>query len=257
MFAVVAVPRLLAAAELPRDRWPELLDEDKDWKLFEAAVRQADAEPGNYEIRLRAAQLGFYVWRLEKKDLKKRLNVAKTVAKVSQQAVALRPDHPGGYHWLGAGIGMIGLTQGVLNSLMLVPQVRTAFEKSIAINPGWLHGSALAQLSRLYTMVPGFPLSIGNADKAEELARQAIKEDPNYVLQRLYLADILWMEGKNTAALKELDTLDNLKVNDELMYFALEVSKVKAEELRKLIKSGAKRDRFYDVLSDIQPGIVH
>ncbi len=249
-------PSSSAAEELPRSRWPELLQPARVDALLTAALQQSKRRPDDFDAHLRVAQVGFYAWRLENKDLKRRLQFANVVLRAGEEAVRLKPNHPGGHHWLGAGVGMIGLTQGVLNSLQLVPRLKDAMEKSVELNPGWLHASAMAQLARLYTMVPGFPVAIGDLDKAEKYAREAIRLEPNYALQRLYLADLLWYRGKNDEALAELARLEKLKPVDELTYFALETSRVKARELAALIRKGETRARFYDVLSDIQPGLV-
>ncbi len=249
--------RPVGAEELPRERWPETLQPARVESLLNEALHKVQAQPGSIEAHLRVAQLGFYAWRLEKTDNRKRLRIAFRVLEAGEKLLKLDSDHPGGWHWVGAGYGMIGLTKGVLNSLQLVPKIKAPMEKSIALDAGWLHASALAQLSRLYTMIPGFPLSIGDAALAEKYAREAISLDPQFALQRLYLADLLWYQGRVREALAELDAFEKLQPVDELSWFSYEVSKPKAAELRERILKGEKRDRFYDVLSDIQPGLVN
>ncbi len=257
LVAFAAAPQSALAADLPRSRWAETLQLDRVESLLNQALQKARAEPNNIDAHLRVARLGFYAWRLEKSDNRKRLQIAYKVLEAGRKAVEIDPGHPGGWHWLGCGYGFIGLTQGILNSLHLLPKVKQPMEKSAELDPAWMHGSALAQLARLYAVVPGFPVSIGNPAKGEEYARRAITLDPDYPIHRLYTADLLWYQGRTDEALAQLEAFFNVKPDSEVAWFTLEVSKPKAREMRELILKGEKRDRFYDVLSDIAPGIVN
>ena len=247
----------LFADKPPSYTWEETLDPDRVERLLGAYVEAAQSRPDDYDVRISAAQLAFYAWRLEAADNRARLRYATTAVRMSTEAVALKPGRAEGHHWLGAGLGMVGLTRGVLNSLQMVPDIKRAFDRSIEIDPDYLDASALGQLSRLLTMVPGFPVSIGSRSKAMEYVREAAQRGPNQTLYPLYKADLLWAAGDDEAALTELERIPAMKPESEIQFFTYETSKQKAKELAELIRSGARRDPFYDVLSDIQPGIVN
>ncbi len=255
--AVFAVFGVSPAGAVPRAyKWAETTQPDRVDVLLTEYLGAVRAHPKDYDLACRTAQLAFYAWRLEKKDVAKKLRMAKLMTQLGKTATELRPDGAEGWHWYGAGLGTIGLTQGVLNSLQLVPEIKRAFERSIELNPNYLEGSALLQLARLYTMVPGFPISIGDHKKALELLNEALtRSKGNQSLHHMYIADVLWAAGKEEEALKHLKMV-NVPVENEIQYFVYEVSKDKAAEMEALIRSDARRDPFYDVIGDFQPGLV-
>lgn len=256
--AVALTAPAAARAERPADlaAWADALNQGKVEGAMAAHASYAQAHPGDFDVRVRAAILAFYAWRLEKTDNKRRLQFAKLAYRMGKEAAELQPKRAEGWHWMGAALGMIGLTRGVLNSLQLIPQGKQALEKSIALDPDYFDASAMAQLARVYTMVPGFPLSIGDKKKALELLQEARRRAPTASLWTLYYADLLWALGRGDEALAELAKFDAQKPTVEHEYFTYHTSKAKREELEKLIRSGAARDPFHDVLSDIQPGLV-
>lgn len=256
VIALLSTSLPAAAEKLPEITWAETLEQTKVEKLAGVYAAYADENPKDFDVRVRTAIFGFYAWRLEKKDNRRRLKFAKLAYTMGKEAADLRPDRAEGWHWMAAGLGMIGLTRGVLNSLQIIPQGKVAFEKSVAIDPNYFDASAIAQMARVYTMVPGFPLSIGDKKKALELLVDAKKRAPTASLWTLYLADLLWALGRNEEALAALEKFDAQKPTVEHEYFTYNTSKPKKAELEALIKSGAKRDPFHDVLSDLQPGLV-
>lgn len=237
--------------------WSDMTNPHRVDGLIAQYTKALQQDPRNVELRSKTLILLFAAWRMENKDQKKRIVTGKQVVKLSKEWTALDPKHPGAHHWYGAGVGMIALSRGVLNSLQLVPELKNALEKSAALDDSYLDASALCQLGRMYTMLPGFPLSLGSHQKAMEYLLLAKKKGPGFTLAQLYYADLLWAMGKNTEALAELEKIAPNKPKTEVQYFTYEVNKDKAVELKKLIESGAPRAPFYDVLSDIQPGLVN
>lgn len=236
--------------------WNDTLIPEKVDRLLAGYMRRAKESPADYESREKAALLTFYAWRLEKKDNVRRLQMAKLTVRFGKEMIDLRPDLAPGYHWVGAGMGMVGLTRGVLNSLQLVPQIKLNLEKSAQIDPAYIDGNALATLGRVYTVLPGFPLSIGDKEKALQLLIKARKAGPGFTLTQLFLGDLLWALGRNDEAIAEFDKIAANKPKTEQQFFLYETNRKKAAEVVELIRSGAARDPFYDVLSDIQPGLV-
>lgn len=236
--------------------WNDTLNPDKVDKLLAGYMRRAKESPADFAAREKAALLSFYAWRLEKSDNARRLQVAKLTVKFGKEMIDLRPDLAPGYHWVGAGLGMVGLTRGVLNSLQLVPQIKIHLERSAQIDPGYIDGNGLATMGRVYTVLPGFPLSIGDKEKALQLLLKARKVGPGFTLTQLFLGDLLWALGRADEAIAEFERIAANKPKTEQQFFLYETNKKKAAEVVALIRSGAQRDPFFDVLSDIQPGLV-
>lgn len=236
--------------------WEDTVKPARALELLQQYANFVKDNPTNFEARIVFAQLSFVNWRLEKRDNKRRLEFAKMMLKNAQQMIQMEPKRAEGYHWMGAALGTAALTRGILNSLQLVPELKKNFEKSIELDPKYLTGSALVQMARVYTMLPGFPMSIGDKDLAMKYLARAKDIGPNFTLNNLYLADLYWHFGRTQDALAELDKIALIKPKSEVEYFLLHTNLEKAKELRQKILSGAQRDPFYDVLSDIQPGLV-
>jgi tetratricopeptide (TPR) repeat protein len=246
-----------AAAEPPAYTWQDTLDNAKVNRLLADYVKLAQSEPENFELRLRAAQLCYYAWRLEGESNKRRVELGKLSLKLAKEAVALKPDAPGGYLWAGSSVALIGLPRGILNSLQLVPDGKAYLEKSIAIDPNYLNGTGFALMGHAYAVVPGFPLSVGDKNKALAYLAKARKMDPNSTLTLLFVGDLFWSMGKSKEALDALEEIAAHKPTNELEYFLDETNKRKAREMIEKIKAGEARDPLHDVISDIQPGLVN
>jgi len=245
------------ALELPSYSWKETLDKQRVDRLLVESVNLAQANPAHFEIRMQAARLGYYAWRLEAESNSQRTQFGQLIYRLAKEAIALRPDHPGGHLWAGTGLAMMGLPRGILNSLQLVPEGRQHFEKSIELDPTYLNGIAYALMGHAYAVVPGFPLSIGDKKRAQQYLVKAREADPDSTLTLIFIGDLLWDQGRNEDAVKILEEIAAKKPKTELDYFFYETNKRKARELIEAISSGAKRDPLTDVVSDLKPGFVN
>jgi tetratricopeptide (TPR) repeat protein len=246
-----------SALEMPSYSWGDTLDKGRVNRLLVQSVNLAQANPGHFDIRIQAAQLGYYAWRLEADSNTQRIQFGQLIYRLAKEAIALQPDHPGGHLWAGTGLAMMGLPRGILNSLQLVPEGRRHFEKSIELDPTYLNGIAYASIGHAYAVVPGFPISIGDKRKAQEYFVKAREMDPDSTLTLIFIGDLLWDLGRNQEAIKVLEEIGTKKPKTELDHFMFETNKRKARELIDLIRSGAKRDPLMDVISDIRPGFVN
>lgn len=252
MFMLLAAP---LRADAPAYAWADTLNYTKVRALITAYAKLAHDNPKDYDSRVKTAQLSFYGWRLEKESNRRRLELAKLMLKVSKEAIALDPNRAEAYMWAGAGLGCVGLTRGILSSLQLIPQGKEYLEKSISVDPNYFDAGALLLLGRAYTVVPGFPLSVGDKTKALKLLRLAKTKAPSSTLIEICLADLLWAHEHNTEAIAILEKIADNKPKSEFEHFMFETNKRKAQEMIALIKTGTPRDPFFDVVSDIQPGI--
>lgn len=239
--------------EIPKFPWEDILNVEKVQPHYQQRLRRLAGEANDFDLRMNLAKLGYVLWRLEEKDNERRIQLSKTVIRASQEAIQLRPDDPAGYYYLAAGIGMMGNSRGVLNSLQLLPQLKSNFEKSIQLNPDFIHANALAHLGHLYNVVPGFPVSVGDRTKGAKLLLEARKRDPGDSLSYLYMADLLWRQGKPDLALSELEKVGGSKPDSLEQFFTYTMAKRKAAEMTALIKKGELRDPFFDVTSELQP----
>lgn len=122
----------------------------------------------------------------------------------AKKAVALEPEKPDGYYWLGVNYGVYGSAKGVLKSLSLVDDIKRAMNKIIDLDREYEDGGPDRVLGRVYFKVPGF--AGGNKKKSLEHLLKSKELGPNDPLTRYYLADTY-------LALKEVD-----KAREELEY---------------------------------------
>lgn len=237
--------------------WGEPLKPGKAERLAEAYLNESKKNPNDLKLREKAAVLLLAAWKFEGKDLKKRHKLAKALIAAGKEMIKLAPEKPQGYHWYGVGIEAWGLSRGVLNSLQLVPEGKKALERSIAIDPTYLFGSAQLQLGRALLLLPGFPLSIGNRDEALRLTLEGVKQNPNFTMGVLYLADLYWMIGRTDDAVREAKKIATLKPTNEYEYLTYEVAVEKAQYIIEKIKAGEKREPYIDwIWMELQPGLI-
>ncbi len=242
------VQSLLRQAD--RIEWSQMTNPAVVKKHLDLYLQATKADPNNLHAHLRACEMAYYAWRLET-DSKARLAVAKVALAMAKKATQLDPKSAAAWYWLGSHYAVIGLTQGVLNSLQLIPEGKKSYDQSIALDPSYRKGTAIANLARVYMVVPGFPMSIGDVDKATQMLNDGYRANPDSTYFPLYLADLAWSQGYEDAALKYLqDVLDKPDGKNDYTILVNQVNRRKARDMMALIKSGAKRDRFNDVLSD-------
>ncbi len=82
------------------------------------------------------------------------------------------------HFWYMVNVGRIGQTKGVLNSLILVPEVEKEINKTLQLDPE--HTGALDAKAMLFYELPG--LLGGNLNKSIEALTEGIALDSNYTL---------------------------------------------------------------------------
>jgi tetratricopeptide (TPR) repeat protein len=89
--------------------------------------------------------------------------------------------------WAGA--------EGGLGALGKVKDARAALERAIQLDPQALQGSAYTSLGALYDRVPGWPVSFGDEDKADQLLRKALQINPTGIDSLYFWGDHLNRQG--------------------------------------------------------------
>lgn len=142
-----------------------------------------------------------------------RVTVLEKGEKYARRAIEIKPDKVEGHFWLGVCLGRIGEERGVLNSLFLVGPIRDEMEKCLAIDP--TYDGAHHVLGVLFRKAPGWPLSSGDINKAEEHALLAVKYGPNRTLNHLGLAEVYIARDENKEAREQLNIVINLPLEPD------------------------------------------
>ncbi len=255
VLGVIAVPTVAPASSAAlferanRIDWSALGTPAPVQRHLEQFLQVVKADPEHREARIRALEFTFYAWRMEP-DRTRRLALVKNGLRLAQDALKRFPRSGPIHYWHGSMVAMLGLTQGVLNSLQLIPAGKASLEKAVELDEGYRDGQAIANMARVYTVVPGFPISLGDKEKGKKMLREGYRKYPNSSYFPLFLADAEWADGNVEAALRLAREAQHKPRRNDYSGLVNAINARKAKELEKLIRSGAVRDRFHDVLSD-------
>jgi tetratricopeptide (TPR) repeat protein len=107
----------------------------------------------------------------------KPLSILEEGKKYAEQAVEINADSARAYFWLAALQGRIGQERGIINSLFMVKPMRDSLERAIELDPQY--APAYDVMAQLYMQAPGWPVSIGDEEKALEYRRKSVRLAPN------------------------------------------------------------------------------
>ena len=189
--------------------------------------------PDNYEVFWKAAR-SYNEYAALTSDPLKTYERAITYA---QRSLELETNNPNAHFWLAVLYGQIGQAKGILNSLLLVEKMKDELEKCLHFDPKFDY--AYHVLATLYLRAPGWPISIGDKNKALEYQLHAVKLNPNYLPYQWALYQIYDRLGKKDAAKEILQLIDQIPVEYSLESFYNEPitpKKIK-EQASKLLQS--------------------
>lgn len=144
--------------------------------------------------------------------------------------------------YAGAEIGFSVLSK--------VEQARALFQKSIAIDPKALDGTAYVALGNLYHRLPGWPFSFGDDAAARRYFEAAQRLFPKAIDTNYFLGDFLLSEGEYEQALRYLEIADRAEIRAESRISDL---KLKEEVTQALADARARNDKRSDFFTQFIP----
>lgn len=211
----------------------ELYNQMKDMDTAQAALekyRAALVEAQNkYDAQWRISRILYFIGAHTEKKKEKKIIFSQGIYH-AKKAVALEPEKPDGYYWLGVNYGVYGEARGVLKSLFLVDDIKEAINKVIEIDRSYEDGGPDRVLGRVYFKLPGF--AGGDKKKSHDHLMKSLEYGPEDALTRVYLADTLLKLKEVDKAKKELDYVMNME-DDPRWIVDIARSKKDAEELLK------------------------
>ncbi|MBI4588387.1 MAG: tetratricopeptide repeat protein [Candidatus Rokubacteria bacterium] len=121
----------------------------------------------------------------------------------ARRATELEPKSAAAHFWYGTNTGRWGQTKGVLRSLFLLPTVQEEIRIVLDLDPKFTAVYSLA--GNVFYEVPG--LLGGDLDKAEEMFRKGLEQDPKFTGMRVGLAKTLIKKGRIAEARRELEAV--------------------------------------------------
>ena len=164
------------------------------WALDQAASQRLS------ELQQRWAQIQYQMPKERRADALEKLS-AEAATFVQQN-----PGVPEPLIWQGIITSSWAGAVGGLGALGKVKAAKASLEQAMKLDPNALQGSAYTSLGTLYDQVPGWPIGFGDADKADELLRKALKVNPDGIDSNYFWADHLYRQkryAEATAALQK------------------------------------------------------
>jgi len=149
-----------------------------------------------------------------------------------QEAITLNPRAVYGNFWYASNVGYLGMCRGALASLAGIDPFRKSMEIVLKENENFFFAGPHRALGRLFHQAPGWPISIGNKNKAADHLEKAVQLAPDFFNNRLYFAEILMDTGKREKAIEHLKWCKDTALNPD---HAIEDGMYK-EQAEKLLK---------------------
>lgn len=102
--------------------------------------------------------------------------------------------------WLATIMATNAAFESPFSALSTLEKAKALLEDAIRINPKALDGAAYVTLGTLYYMLPGWPVSFGDDDTAEQLLKTSLKINPNGIDANYFYADFLLRQDRATEA---------------------------------------------------------
>lgn len=198
LFGLLTVlPHLLSAKDAIWTNWNSPAGSQSIIKYYQDLYETK----GDYESCWKYAQaLDFYAKTYLKKENRK--PYYEKAVKACEKAVKLKPKGPEGYLWYASIFGK--LTEINMDPFG-VPKIIELTTKLIEIDPSFEGGAAYLIRARLYHKAPGWPVSVGDHDKALADYQAGMKYGKNNKVLHLFYAEFLVEKGKKDEALKVIE----------------------------------------------------
>lgn len=218
------------------NRMSDMATAQEALEKYRAALLKAE---NKYDAYWRISRVMYFIGaHTEKKKDKK--NIFSQGIYHAKKAVALEPEKPDGYYWLGVNYGVYGEARGVLKSLFLVDDIKEAMNKVIELDRSYEDGGPDRVMGRVYFKLPGF--AGGNKKKSLEHLKKSLEYGPEDALTRVYYADTLLSQKQIDEARAELEYVLNME-DDSRWIADIDRSKEEARELLKDKKFRKKKKK--------------
>ncbi|MCX8028722.1 MAG: TRAP transporter TatT component family protein [Brevinematales bacterium] len=225
IFVIIWILVLFSSLYASADLFKDIKSESDAKKAYEHYKDLFTKNKNNYEIAWKfcayARFYGFYFL----KDKKEREMVFEEAKDAGEIAVKLNPESIEANYFLGVAYGSYAQEKGVMNSLFLAGPIVDLMTKVIKKNPSYRDGSAYMVRANVYSKAPGWPMSIGDVNKAISDFENAIKYE-NKSAYRNY-AEFLINRGDKSKARQIIEKALSLPLGNELVIEEYEMKMLK------------------------------
>jgi tetratricopeptide (TPR) repeat protein len=134
-------------------------------------------------------------------DVSREFPYYEKTATYAQRVLEMNPNRIEAHYWYGLFLLKKAQKRGI-SGYFTVKRGIAELEKVRQAMPAYDHAGASRVLGLLYSLAPSWT-PFGNLDKSVALGQEAARLAPDYVLNRLYLADAYRKRGNKAAAIRE------------------------------------------------------
>lgn len=192
-------------------------------------------KPDDFEALWKSARAAFWVADYADTEKGRKSQFARACVEHARAAVKKDPKRVEGHYYLAACLGYVAETQ-TSGALEMVKEVAAEGQAAAAIDDKFEHAGAHRLLGMVYLRAPGWPTSIGDADEALTELQKAVELDPDFPVNRVYLAEALLKNDKAAEAGQQLEKALSLAKPAEPEWARLEPRwRAEAAELQKKV----------------------
>ena len=153
--------------------------------------------------------------------------------------------------WRAITISTNAAFENPFKALASINKAKSLLEQALLINHRALDGAAYVALGTLYYMAPGWPISFGNTDRANQLLKKALEINPKGIDPNYFYADYLLSKNKVKEASIYFKLALNAPIRSEQQFADTQLKNeaqlaLKTTSLRK-VDSG--KNRFWSLFS--------
>lgn len=190
----------LSSAEDPEVLYRQRETLDRAMRAADIWKRRLSANPRDFEVACKLARARLWIGEsLPRKERGPHFRDGMAAARI---AIALEPQRPDGYFWLGVNMGALASASSIFTGLRYKSAIREAFETSLARDPAFAKGGGFCALGKYYNVVPS--LFGGDKQKSEEFLRRCLAYDPTSTVGYYYLGQTLLARDRTAESRRAL-----------------------------------------------------
>lgn len=180
-------------------------------KKKEALLHQVENNPNQEQPYIELARVYYKMAGLSAKT--DQVSLLNQCLKHATHALENNHNSAWGYYFRGLCIGKRGKAEGMFKSLDIIRPFRNAIEAALKLDPKIGHGGPNRALGKMYYEMPFF--IGGNNKKAIYHLNEAVRHDPKYWENHLFLAEVYYDEDDYAQAMKSLRTVLEVTENQK------------------------------------------
>lgn len=174
----------------------------------EALLKQSEKNPNDEQPHIELARVYYKLAGLSEETVQVRL--LGHCLQHATSAIDINHKSAWGYYFRGLCLGKRGKAEGMFKSLDTLTPFKDAIETALKLDPKISHGGPNRALGKMYYEMPFF---IGGSNKKALFhLNEAVRHDPDYWENHLFLAEVYYDEDNFAQAMESLRTV--LKVTE-------------------------------------------